>query len=169
VLLDALSALSGLSWRCVCVGSLDRDPAWVDAIRRRSVEAGLADRVLFAGTATGAELDGAFASADVMVLASRTETYGMVVTEALARGLPAIVTDVGGVSEALGHGTDGVLPGLLVPPEDPSALAAGLRSWLDQSDLRAGLRRAARERRGSLCGWSRTASAIAAVLTEVKR
>ena len=56
----------------------------------------------FAGAATGAELDRAYAAADVLVLASRAETYGMVVTEALARGLPVIATAVGGVPEALG-------------------------------------------------------------------
>ena len=51
-----------------------------------------------------------------MVLASRAETYGMVVTEALARGLPVLAADVGGLTEALGHGADGIRPGLLVPP-----------------------------------------------------
>ena len=53
----------------------------------------------------------------------------MVVTEALARGLPVVAADVGGVTEALGHGADGIRPGLLVPPDDPAALggrAAGL-------------------------------------------
>ncbi len=63
-----------------------------------------------------------------MVLASRAETYGMVVTEALARGLPVVAADVGGVTEALGHGADGIRPGLLVPPDDPAALAAALRA-----------------------------------------
>ncbi len=60
------------------------------------------------------------------MLASRAETYGMVVTEALARGLPVIATEVGGVPEALGEGADGSRPGLLVPPDDPAALAAAL-------------------------------------------
>ena len=54
----------------------------------------------------------------------------MVVTEALARGLPVVATDVGGLPEALGPAADGRLPGLLVPPDDPAALAAALRRWL---------------------------------------
>jgi glycosyltransferase involved in cell wall biosynthesis len=168
LLLDGLAALSHLSWHCVCVGSLDRDRVFAETMRRRTLHLGLADRVCFAGTATGAQLDLAFDAADVMVLASRAETYGMVVTEALARGLPVIATDVGGVAEALGHDTDAVRPGLLIPPDDPTALADALRSWLRDGELRARLRRAARERRESLCGWSTTTSIVAGVLASVK-
>ena len=169
VLLDALVRIPDLSWRWVCVGSLDRDPEFVDALRRRSCEHGLADRVLFAGTATDADLDRAYAAADVMVLASRAETYGMVVTEALARGVPVVATEVGGVTEALGHGSDGTRPGLVVPGDDPIALAEALRSWLTEPELRARLRAVARERRASLQGWSATTSVIAGVLTALER
>ena len=104
----------------------------------------------FPGPRTGAELDRGYAAADLLVLASRAETYGMVVTEALARGLPVIAADVGGLTEALGHGADGIRPGLLVPPEDPVALGAALRAWLGDAELRRRLRRAARGRRESL-------------------
>ena len=84
------------------------------------------------------------------------ETYGMVVTEALARGLPVVAAEVGGVPEALGRDRDGVAPGLLVPPDDPAALGAALRAWLGDAALRQRLRRAARERRAALPGWSTT-------------
>jgi glycosyltransferase involved in cell wall biosynthesis len=164
-LLDVLATLSDLSWRWVCVGSRDRDPEFVAALRSRSHEEGLADRVSFAGTATGADLDRAYAAADVMVQASRAETYGKVVTEALARGLPVIATDVGGVREALGHSRDGTEPGLLVPADDPTALAGALRSWLTDAELRVRLRQTARERRELLHGWSTTTSIVAGVLT----
>ena len=60
----------------------------------------------------------------------------MVVTEALARGLPVVAAEVGGVPEALGHGADGTRPGVLVPPDDPAALGAALRAWLTDADLR---------------------------------
>lgn len=164
VLLDALAGAADLSWRCACVGSLDRDPAFADGVRRRARDGGLGDRVRFPGPRTGPELDRAYAAADVLVLASHAETYGMVVAEALARGLPAIVADVGGVTEALGHAQDGARPGLLVAPGDPAALAAALRAWLGDADLRERLRRAARERRMSLRGWSATTSVLAGVL-----
>jgi glycosyltransferase involved in cell wall biosynthesis len=167
VLLGALERLADLSWRCVCAGSLDRDPAFADGIRQRVLEAGLEDRVHLAGARTGADLDDLYAASDLLVLASRAETYGMVVTEALARGLPVLAAEVGGLTEALGHDANGAPPGLLVPPGDPAQLAAALRAWLSDADLRARLREAARERRRSLRGWSTTASALAAVLAEV--
>jgi glycosyltransferase involved in cell wall biosynthesis len=169
VLVDALTRISDLSWSCVCVGRLDRDPEFVDAVRRGSADGGLGDRVQFPGPRSGAELDRSYAVADVMVLASRAETYGMVVIEALARGLPVIAADVGGLTEALGHGADGIRPGLLIAPDDVGALAAALRSWLSDAQLRARLRRAAVARRESLPEWSSTASVVAAVLTEASR
>jgi glycosyltransferase involved in cell wall biosynthesis len=159
VLLDALATVAELPWRCKCVGSLDRVPAFADGVRRRS-----AGRVRFAGPLTDRALDRAYAAADVLVLASRAETYGMVITEALARGLPVIASDVGGVTEALGHGADGTRPGLLVTPGDPVAFGAALRSWLEDAALRARLRQAARERRASLRGWAETTAVLARVL-----
>ena len=144
--------MADLSWRCTCVGSLDRDPVFAAAVQRRAN-----GRVEFTGPRTGSELERTYAAADLLVLPSHAETYGMVVTEALARGVPVIATDVGGVSEALGDG------GLLVPPGDPAALGAALRRWLGDADLRGRLRHAARERReiaarvdrDDLCGGRR--------------
>ncbi|MDX6593327.1 MAG: hypothetical protein QOJ13_2523 [Gaiellales bacterium] len=169
VLLDALATMTDLSWHCLCLGSLDRDPAFAEGIRRRVVEDGLADRVSFPGPRTGAELHRSYVAADLLVLASHSETYGMVVTEALARGLPVVAADVGGVPEALGHGADGIRPGLLVPPDDPAALSAALQAWLGDAQLRRRLRRAARERRASLPAWSVTTSILAGVLEGAAR
>jgi glycosyltransferase involved in cell wall biosynthesis len=164
LLLDALAGLPDLSWRCLCLGSLDREPEFANELRRRAEDNGLRGRVSFAGPRTGAELDRSYAAADVIVLASRSEAYGMVVTEALARGLPVVAADVGGVSEALGRAADGTPPGLLVAPEDPAALGAALRAWLGDAQLRERLRAAARDRRGSLAPWTATTFAVAAVL-----
>jgi glycosyltransferase involved in cell wall biosynthesis len=169
VLLDALAGATDLSWRCDCVGSLDRDPAFADGVRGRARDGGLGDRVRFPGPRTGPELDRAYATADLLVLASHAETYGMVVAEALARGLPVIAADVGGVTEALGHGDDGTRPGLLVAPGDPAALGAAVRAWLGDAELRERLRRAARERRASLRRWPATTSALAGVLAGAAR
>jgi glycosyltransferase involved in cell wall biosynthesis len=169
VLLDGLATAADLSWRCACVGSLDRDPAFAEEVRRATQTKGLRDRVRFLGPRIDSELDRAYASADLLVLASRAESYGMVVTEALARGLPVLAAEVGGVTEALGHGEDGTRPGLLVPPGDPAALGAALRSWLGDAELRGRLRRAARERRASLCAWPTTTSVLAGVLAGAAR
>lgn len=169
VLLDALATLSHLRWRCLCVGSLDRDPAFAEGLRRRALDGGLDGRVRFAGAQGGADLGRSYAAADLLVFPSRAETYGMVVTEALARGLPVVAAAVGGVPEALGHGSDGTRPGLLVPPDDAAALGGALRAWLADADLRRRLRRAARERRASLADWSTTASVVAGVLAGAAR
>ncbi len=169
VLLDGLATATDLSWRCECVGSLVRDRAFADGVRRRAHSNGLAERVRFPGPRTGPELDRAYAAADLLVLASHAETYGMVVTEALARGVPVLAAEVGGVTEALGHGDDGTRPGLLVAPRDPAALGAALRTWLGDADLRGRLRRAARERRESLRRWPATTSVLAGVLAGAGR
>ena len=165
VLLAALARLPELPWRCVCVGTLDREPTFVADLRRRVVAAGIGDRVSFPGLLTGADLDRAYAAADLLVLASRGETYGMVVTEALARGLPVTATAVGGVPEALGRTRAGNRPGLLVPAGDSEALATQLRRWLTDSSLRGHLREAAWERRSMLTGWTATADRFVNVLT----
>jgi glycosyltransferase involved in cell wall biosynthesis len=169
VLLDALATMTDMSWHCLCVGGLDRDPAFAEGLRRRILDGGLGDRMCFPGPRTGADLDRSYVDTDLLVLASRTETYGMVVTEALARGLPVVAAEVGGVPEALGHGAGGIRPGLLVPPDDPAALGAALRAWLGDAELRRRLRRAARERRASLPGWSTTTSILAGVLAGAAR
>ena len=125
MLVDALTGLADRQWTLDCVGALDRDPAFVAALRRRADRDGLAGRVRWHGPLTGPALDAAYAGADLLVLPSRAETYGMVVVEALARGLPVLGTTAGGVSEALGRTADGTPPGTLVPPGDPAALAGG--------------------------------------------
>jgi glycosyltransferase involved in cell wall biosynthesis len=169
VLLDALARLVGRRWQCQCVGSLERDPDFVERLRRRVRDGGMGSRVRFSGPQAEVDLARSYAAADVLVLPSRAETYGMVIAEALARGLPVVAARVGGVLEAVGHGTDGTQPGLLVPPGDPTALCDALRAWLEDPGLRQRLRRAARERRASLADWSTTTSAVAEVLQEASR
>ena len=155
VLVDALARIDELAWTCTCVGTLERDRAFADRVRH--------DRVDFVGARVEAALDECYAGADLLVLPSRAESYGMVITEALARGVPVIASDVGGVPEALGNG------GILVTPDDAGALAEALRAWLTDADLRARLRAAARERRAALQPWSTTTDRIADVLASVAR
>lgn len=143
--------LAGLDWQCVFAGAIIKPVPYADP------------RLRFKGALHGAALDEAYGEADLLVLPSRAETYGMVVTEALARGIPVLATDVGGVPEALGTAPDGALPGILIPPDDRPALAAALRSWFTDGALRDRLRAAARARRETLPSWSGTASALSAI------
>jgi glycosyltransferase involved in cell wall biosynthesis len=165
LLLAALTTLAGLSWRCAWVGPVERDPAYVVQLRQDLEAAKLAGRVRLTGPLTAAALDRQYRSADVLVHASVGESYGMVVTEALAHGLPVIAAAAGGLPAALGHAPDGVRPGILVPPGDALALAVALRGWLAHPDLRRRLREAAAARRATLPGWSATTGRIARVLT----
>jgi glycosyltransferase involved in cell wall biosynthesis len=165
VLLAALAMVRDLPWRCVCVGPVDRDPAFVARFRDRADASGIAARIQLTGARTPADVERAYATADVLVLASEVESYGMVVVEALAHGVPVIATNVGGLPEALGTTADGRRPGVLVPPADPRALAEALRRWLSDAELRHALRDTARERRGSLRRWEATAADLADVLT----
>jgi glycosyltransferase involved in cell wall biosynthesis len=167
LLFAALGELRQMTWRCVCAGPLDREPAFVAEQRGQLAARAIADRVCLPGPLAGGELDRAYARADVLVLASRVEGYGMVVTEALARGLPVIATSVGGVPEALGHAGSGRRPGILVPPGDPRSLRTALSRWLRDERLREELRAAALDRRTALRGWSDTAAQVAAALAAI--
>ncbi|MEK8105675.1 glycosyltransferase [Micromonospora sp. M12] len=166
VLVDALTVLPEAPWTLVCVGTLTREPELVHRLRDRLAGAGLADRVRLTGPLTGAALDAAYAAADLLVLPSRGETYGMVVTGAGAR--PAGAGHPGGRRTGGARAyPDGDLPGLLVPPDDPAALAGALSWWLGDDDLRDRLRRAALARRDTLTDWPVTTALLAGVLKEV--
>lgn len=167
VLLAALTALADLRWRCACVGPLDRDREFVARLRRAVDTAGLADRLRLQGPLTGAVLDQAYRSADVLVHPAHGETYGMVVTEALARGVPVIAAAAGGLPGALGHAPGGARPGILVPAGDACALTVALRDWLTDADLRSRLRHAALARRRTLPSWCATTEQVAQVLAAV--
>jgi glycosyltransferase involved in cell wall biosynthesis len=75
-----------------------------------------------------------------------------------------MATDVGGLPEAVGRAPDGGVPGILVPPENSAAIAAELRCWFGEADVRRRLKAAARSRRAALGGWATTAQSLAAVL-----
>ncbi|UKD59602.1 glycosyltransferase family 4 protein [Amycolatopsis sp. FU40] len=154
ILLNALSEVDGL--KVDLVGSRTRNPAYAGSLTH--------PRARFTGPLGGADLEAAYHRADLLVLPSHAETYGMVVTEALARGIPVLASDVGGVPGALGRAPDGERPGLLVPPGDEAALATALRSWRDSPELRKRLRAAAVGRARTLEGWADAAARLSGIL-----
>ncbi|GAA3366988.1 glycosyltransferase family 4 protein [Streptomyces antimycoticus] len=167
-LVEALAEIPDLPWACDCAGALDQDPEYTARLRELIEKLGVADRVRLLGPKTGAELDAGYAGADAVVLASYAETYGMAVTEALARGIPVLATAVGGVPEAIGQAPDGRVPGMLIDPDDPGALTAALRRWLGDPGIRRRLTAAAHERRTALAGWENTTRNLAGALEELR-
>jgi glycosyltransferase involved in cell wall biosynthesis len=165
LLVEALAGLADREWHCLLAGSLDRDPDFVAHLQTRIAGLGYGHRVRLSGILTGAALSQAYTTADLLVAPSRSETYGMTVTEALAHGLPVIAADVGGLPEAFGSAADGTGPGQLVPPGDPAALAAALGDWLGDEDYRLRLRAAVRQRQPTLRGWAQTTQELADALT----
>lgn len=117
------------------------------------------ERVSFPGPLTGEALTSAYAQADLFVLASRNETYGMVVTEALARGLPVIAS---AVPDALADG------GLLLPAGDQNALEAALTRWFHDREFRAELRAKALTRRANLSTWDQSTEDLRRVLASLR-
>lgn len=157
----ALGRLRDLRWRARLAGSVHRDPDYAAAVRDAVDSARLSDRVEIPGVvARAAAWDGA----DLALLPSRVESFGMAVTEALARGVPAVVSE-GGAAEALGAAADGTVPGAVVPAGDTDALEGTLRRWLTDAGYRTTVREAALARRTTLEPWEATARRVRDALT----
>jgi glycosyltransferase involved in cell wall biosynthesis len=125
VLVDALSKIAALEWCCRIAGSIDRDKNEAAALRRSISERKLDDRVTLLGALEDDRLDEEYDRAQLFVLPSYFEGYGMAFAEALARGLP-IVASAGGATAS----TVPEAAGLFVPPGDSDALAAALQRLL---------------------------------------
>ena len=169
--LAALAACGDLPWRATFVG-----PVAQDGYARR-FQAGLDPaRARWTGPLQGDALEDAFAQADLLLHPATAETWGMVVTEALARGIPAIVGAGTGAVEALASGSSGGdfsgsgssdhLPGASVSLDSPGDLARMLRRWLTSVTLREEWRARAIAARDGLRGWPAAASELAHVLEE---
>jgi glycosyltransferase involved in cell wall biosynthesis len=139
VLVEALDQLAALDWQLVIAGDCKRDPATAGALATMIARKRLDRRVCLAGAVNEHELAALYRDADVFVLASRFEGYGMAYAEAIAHGLPVIGTRTGAVPD-----TVPAAAGILVPPDDAAALAAALRSMIADAGLRERCSAAAR-------------------------
>ncbi|WP_197536482.1 glycosyltransferase family 4 protein [Microlunatus phosphovorus] len=164
LLVSALARLGEFDWRCGLVGP-EAEPAYGRSVRDLITSSGLTERVELTGPLAPAELMARYAETDLVVVPSRIETYGMVVCEAHARGIPVIATLAGGLPDTLGLAGDGSGPGLLIPVGDPESLADALRRWLTDETLRSRLRDAAAARRQMLPAWSSTVEHIDVILS----
>ncbi len=121
VLMRALGRLRHLPWRCVCAGSLARDPTFADRVREGAVAERIEERVDFVGELDADALAALYHRASLLVLPSHYEGYGMVLSEALARGLPVVSTTGGAIPSTVPDDA-----AVLVPPGDAAALAGAL-------------------------------------------
>lgn len=159
LLIDALAGLADRRWTLHCAGSLERDPATAAALRRQIDTLGLAGRVRLHGELPDAALQALMQRADVAVLATFFEGYGMALAEALARGLPVVATAVGALPATVPAGA-----GMLVPPGDVPALREALRRVIDEPGWRAQLAAGARAARAALPTWPQAVAAFEAAL-----
>jgi glycosyltransferase involved in cell wall biosynthesis len=159
LLLQALARLMDLPWRLTCGGSLDRDRATAQAVVAQVRAERLGHRVAFVGELSEPQLAQQYQKADVFVLPTLYEGYGMVVAEAIAHGLPSVASDTGGIAELLAGEA-----GIIVPPGDVDALTTALRRVIGEPDVRATLATGARKVREHLLSWEDAAAAMETVL-----
>ncbi|XAS68505.1 glycosyltransferase family 4 protein [Micrococcaceae bacterium Sec5.7] len=171
----ALARLTDLPWTAALVGSDSADPGYAGLIRAAIGHHGLQDRVRITGQLTGNRLEEEWGAADLSLLVSKAETFGLVVTESIARGIPVVVRGGTGAVEALAlagaagptaeagerAGENQAWPGAAVVLDtDPAPLAALLRRWLTEPDIRDGWRLAAVRGRERLPRWDATARRV---------
>ncbi|MEY9852908.1 glycosyltransferase involved in cell wall biosynthesis [Leifsonia sp. EB41] len=161
-----LRALAGFAdrddWTCTLVGSLTVDPDFVAALTAVIDAAGLAGRIRFAGVLDSRALSEAYGEADLVVLPSRSESYGMAVAEAIAHGVPVLATGVGGIPEAIARQD----AAMIVPPDDAWALRVVLQQWWASAARRDTLKAAALEAREPGRRWEDTIAVVASALRE---
>jgi glycosyltransferase involved in cell wall biosynthesis len=159
VLIAALATLTDLSWRLTIAGDRTRDrnaAAQLDADIARHA---LGDRIAAPGAVSPQRLAALYAEADVFVLASHFEGYGMAYAEAVAHGMPVIGTSAGAIPDTVPPDA-----GLLVDPGDSIALARALRRVIGDADLRQRLASAARAAAPQLPTWRHSAEIFARAL-----
>jgi glycosyltransferase involved in cell wall biosynthesis len=159
VLVEALARLKDHPWRLVIAGDNTRSPETAARLDEDITRYGLSDRIEVAGPVSEERLSELYAAADLFVLPSRFEGYGMAYTEAVAHGVPVIGTKAGAIPDTVPPGA-----GILIPPDDVEALAATLRRLIDNEPERNELAAGARAASASFPTWRDSAVLFASVL-----
>jgi glycosyltransferase involved in cell wall biosynthesis len=131
-LIEALAKLRHLDWRLDCIGLITSDNSLFTELDARIRDLELADRIVFHGPVDTEEIEKAYLSADIFVLPSLHEGYGMVYAEAIVRGIPVIGTTAGAIPETVPD-----VCGLLVEPGNTDELAAAMERMITDHDLRS--------------------------------
>lgn len=158
-LIAALTALRDLPWRLTIVGDRARDVETSTRLESAVTRCLLKERITFTGAVSTERLAEHYADADLFVLASRFEGYGMAFAEALAHGLPIVGTTAGAIVETVPPDA-----GILVGPDDVPALSDALRRLITDADLRNVLAAGARSGAAALPTWRQSAEQFSQVL-----
>jgi glycosyltransferase involved in cell wall biosynthesis len=165
ILIRALAPLTGLDWRLTCIGSFERDRDTVDRVRACVRETRLDDRVVLIDEMGQDELASYYDRADLFVLPTMYEGYGMAVAEALARGLPVVSTPTGGIRDLIEGDWHA---GLLVAAGDVPALTTALATVLGDETVRRRFREGARRTRDRLPTWDDAVRRIAGAIQKTE-
>lgn len=158
-LVRALAPLRDRNWRLTIAGPADRDAGARDALEAALRDTGLGPRIALHGAASARELAELYAAADLFVMASLYEGYGMVLAEALARGLPIVCTTGGAAAATVPDAA-----ALKVAPGDERALGDAIGRALDDAGLRQRLADAAWTAGQALPRWQDTARIAAGAI-----
>lgn len=161
LLLEALGQVKDLPWTAALVGTTDANPAYAGEVRAAVEHHRLENRINVTGELTGEAFEDQWHKADLSVLLSESESFGMVVTESLAHGVPVIVRQGTGAVEALGNTEAGAALDL----SDPNNLTDAIEKWLTDPTLQEHWRNAALTAREHLQGWDTTAAVVLKALT----
>jgi type III pantothenate kinase len=131
-------------------------------LRDLARDLGITRRIAWTGSVSEEAKRTEYAAADLLVLPSRFEPFGIVLLEAMAAGLPVVATRVGGIPEVV---VDGIT-GRLVPPRDPAALAEALQALASDPSLRSRLGRSGQERAQAF-SWAMLLPRFLALFREV--
>jgi glycosyltransferase involved in cell wall biosynthesis len=164
ILVRALDRLLHLDWQLIIAGDEGRSPETTRNLRTEIRFSGAYNRIRLVGAVDKDRLADLYAHADLFVTASHYEGYGMVLSEALARGLPIVTTTGGAASETVPDPA-----ALKVPPGDVDALATALGRAIQDGALRKKLADASWAAGQKLPRWEETARIIAAVIAGVAK
>ena len=159
VLIAALATLSDLPWRLTIAGDRTRNPAVAARIDADIAQHELGERVQVLGAVSDSRITALYGEADLFVLASRFEGYGMAYAEALAHGLPVIGTTGGATPETVPPDA-----GILVTPDDAAALAGALRRLIVDRSERERMVAAAQAAAAALPTWPESAKLFAGAI-----
>jgi glycosyltransferase involved in cell wall biosynthesis len=162
VLLAALAKIPDLPWRLAIAGDLIRDSAAAAQLHADIQQHGFAGRVDLLGVLTQDRVAALYAGADIFVLASRFEGYGMAFAEAMAHGLPIIGTTGGAIPDTVPPEA-----GVLVEPNDVNGLARALRMLIEKPDERRWLATGAQAAGEKLPTWEESAKRFASAIEAV--